>query len=684
MGDNGCMKPPNLQNLYTVDGYLQNFEKEICRRYKEFYNLNKAIEENEKGGLQQFTKGYEKFGVHVQSDNSVRCYEWCPDVTQLYLWGEFNNWNRKEYPYKKLDHGKWELIIPPKEDGSCRIQHNSVIKICVVDKHGNELDRLSPWAPYVTRSEKAVSYDQRFWNPAQKYSLQHKHPPKPDRLRIYECHVGISSWEGKVATYTHFKDNVLPRIQKLGYNAIQLMAIMEHAYYASFGYQVTSFFGASSRYGNPEELKALVDEAHRRGIVVLLDVVHSHASKNTVDGLNQWNGTNGAYFHDNARGFHDLWDSRLFNYTEWEVLRFLLSNLRWWIDEYGFDGFRFDGATSMLYHSHGLAHSFSGDYNEYFGLVTDSESVTYMMLANHFLHTTYDFAITIAEEVSGMPGLCRPVSEGGQGFDYRLAMALPDMWIKMLKEKSDDEWKMGHISFTLANRRYGEKHIAYTESHDQALVGDKTIAFWLMDAEMYWNMSTLTERTVVIDRGMALHKMIRLVTHGLGGEGYLNFIGNEFGHPEWLDFPREGNQESYHYARRQWNVVDDDLLRYKFLNNFDEALQHAEMKYGWLAAPQGYISRKHEGDKVLVFERAGLLFVFNFHPTQSFTDYRIGIDTPGTYKIVLDSDDKNFDGHGRLDHNTEFFTTEGDWDNRRNSIQVYMPSRVGFVLAKVN
>lgn len=366
------------------------------------------------------------------------------------------------------------------------------------------------------------------------------------------------------------------------------------------------------------------------------------------------------------------------------MLRFLLSNLRWWIDEYGFDGFRFDGATSMLYHSHGLAHSFSGDYNEYFGLVTDSESVIYMMLANHFLHSTYDFVITIAEEVSGMPGLCRPVSEGGQGFDYRLAMALPDMWIKMLKEKSDDEWKMGHISFTLANRRHGEKHIAYAESHDQALVGDKTIAFWLMDAEMYWNMSTLTERTVVIDRGMALHKMIRLITHGLGGEGYLNFIGNEFGHPEWLDFPRAGNNESYHYARRQWNVVDDELLRYKFLNNFDEALQHAEIKYGWLAAPQGYISRKHEGDKVLVFERAGLVFVFNFHPSQSFTDYKIGVDEPGTYKVILDSDDKNFDGHGRLDHNTEYFTSEGDWDHRRNSIQVYIPSRVGFVLGKVN
>lgn len=675
---------PGIEELKKVDGYLFLYENEISRRYGCFKKLLGDIENNEEGGLDTFTRSYEKFGVHGRPDGSVHCLEWCPGAQALYLRGEFNDWKRDEYPYQRLDHGKWELTIPPNDDGSCRIPHNSVLKLVVVDGKGDHLDRLSPWSPYVTCGTNYI-YEQRFWNPPpqEKYEMKQDHPAKQERLRIYETHVGISSWEGKVASYRHFMHEVLPRVENLGYNAIQLMAVMEHAYYASFGYQVTSFFAPSSRYGTPEELKELIDEAHRRGIVVLLDVVHSHACKNTVDGLNQFDGTNGCFFHDNARGFHDLWDSRLFNYTQWEVLRFLLSNLRWWIENFRFDGFRFDGTTAMLYHSHGLGHGFSGHYDEYFGLNTDSDSIVYLMLANHMLHTYYPFVITVAEEVSGMPALCRPVSEGGQGFDYRLAMAIPDLWVKLLKEVKDDDWSMEKMLWTLINRRHGEKHIAYAESHDQALVGDKTVAFWLMDKEMYWFMSESSPESLIIDRGIALHKMIRLITHALGGEGYLNFMGNEFGHPEWLDFPRQGNGNSYHYARRQWHLVDDPHLKYKYLNNFDRAMNRTEMRYHWLSAEQAYVSRKHEDDKVIVFERAGLVFVFNFNPSKSYTDYKIGVQVDGVYKIVLDSDAGEFGGHKRIDHNTEFTTFAEGWDNRMNHMFVYIPSRVALVLGKV-
>jgi len=363
-------------------------------------------------------------------------------------------------------------------------------------------------------------------------------------------------------------------------------------------------------------------------------------------------------------------------------LRFLLSNLRWWVDQYGFDGFRFDGATSMVYHHHGIGTGFSGDYNEYYGLATDTESLVYLMLANHFLHERYPFITTVAEEVSGMPALCRPLDEGGCGFDYRLAMAVPDKWIKMLKTQSDDDWNMSDLVHTLTNRRYKEKHIAYAESHDQALVGDKTIAFWLMDAEMYWNMSCTTERTLTIDRGLALHRVIRLITHGLGGEGYLNFTGNEFGHPEWLDFPRIGNNESYHYARRQYNLVDDQNLRYRFLYYFDRDMNNLEAKYNWLGQNPAYVSRKNEGDKLIVFERPGhLVWVFNFHPTNSYSDYKIGVQIPGKYKLVLDTDDKKYDGHGRIDHNTDFISHPEPWDNRDNHMMVYAPNRCAFILA---
>lgn len=673
---------PAIEQLKKIDGYLFLYEHEIRRRYSCFKNLLDSIENNEPGGLDKFTRSYDTFGIHVLPDNSVHCKEWCPNAKGLFLWGEFNNWTREQYAYTRMEYGKWELTIPANPDGSCPIPHNTIVKLIVVNQHGEHLDRLSPWAPYVTSAENHI-YEQRLWNPAEKFVFKNPRPPKHERLRIYESHVGIASWEGKVATYRHYIDDVLPRIEKLGYNAIQLMAVMEHAYYASFGYQVTSFFAASSRYGTPDELKELIDEAHRRGIAVLLDVVHSHSCKNTVDGINQFDGTNGCFFHDNARGYHDLWDSRLFNYTEWEVQRFLLSNLRWWMEEYQFDGFRFDGTTAMLYHSHGLGHGFSGHYDEYFGLNTDSDSLVYLMMANHMLHKFYPFVITIAEEVSGMPGLCRPVEEGGQGFDYRLAMAIPDMWIKMLKEQSDDDWNMEKLTWTLINRRHGEKHIAYAECHDQALVGDKTIAFWLMDKEMYWFMADSSPPNIIIDRGMALHKMIRLITHGLGGEGYLNFMGNEFGHPEWLDFPRHGNGNSYHYARRQWHLVDNQTLKYRYLNNFDIDMNHLEEKYKWLGAGQAYISRKHEADKVIVFERGGVVFVFNFHPTKSYTDYKIGVQVDGTYKMVLDSDAERYGGHKRLDHETQFRTFAEGWDCRMNHMFVYIPSRVAIVLAKV-
>ncbi|XP_077550525.1 1,4-alpha-glucan-branching enzyme [Haemaphysalis longicornis] len=676
---------PCIDNLLKHDPYLKNHENEIRRRYKCFKDQLLKIESSE--GLLDFCKSYERYGIHCLPDNSVHILEWAPGAESLFLRGDFNGWERLTHPFKKLPFGKWELTLPPGDDGSCQLKHLDRVKIVVLKKSTGELcDRNSPWAPYVTREPTNTLYSQRIWNPpeAERYKFKHPKVAPPKSLRIYECHIGIASEDYWVANYKNFMDNVLPRIKHQGYNAIQIMAVMEHAYYASFGYQVTAFFAASSWYGTPDELKALVDRAHELGIYVLLDVVHSHASKNTMDGLNEFDGTTSCFFHDGGRGTHCLWDSRLFDYTQMETLRLLLSNCHWYLEEYQFDGFRFDGVTSMLYHSHGMGHGFSGDYNEYFGLNVDTESLVYLMLANHVIHTFHPNAITIAEDVSGMPALCRPVDEGGGGFDYRLGMAIPDLWIKLLKEIKDEDWNMGHIVHTMTNRRWQEKTVAYAESHDQALVGDKTLAFWLMDKEMYTNMSVLTELTPVIDRGIALHKIIRMLTHSLGGEAWLNFIGNEFGHPEWLDFPRKGNNESYHHARRQWHLVEDPLLRYKFLNNFDRALNAADEKYHWLPADPAYVSWKHEDDKVVAYERAGLLFVLNFHPFKSFSDYRVGLDTPGKYKVVLDSDAEEFGGHKRIDRTVDHFTLNEPYAGRRHSIKAYIPSRVGLIYAKVD
>ncbi|CEJ92171.1 Putative 1,4-alpha-glucan branching enzyme [[Torrubiella] hemipterigena] len=674
--------PTDGTGITKLDPYLEPFSEALRRRYTKAQQWISTINEKE-GGIDKFSSGFDKFGFNVDDSGVIRYREWAPNAKKAFLIGEFNDWNQQSHPMTADEFGSFEIELAP-VNGQPVIPHNSKIKISLELASGERLDRIPAWIKYVTQDlDVSPAYDARFWNPpaAEKYTFKHPRPAKPESVRVYEAHVGISSPEQRVATYKEFTVNMLPRIKDLGYNVIQLMAIMEHAYYASFGYQINSFFAASSRYGTPEDLKELIDTAHGLGIVVLLDVVHSHASKNVLDGLNEFDGTDHQYFHGGGKGRHDQWDSRLFNYGHHEVMRFLLSNLRFWMDEYHFDGFRFDGVTSMLYVHHGIGAGFSGGYHEYFGDDVDEEAVVYLMIANDMLHSLYPGCITIAEDVSGMPGLGTAVKLGGVGFDYRLSMAIPDMWIKILKEVKDEDWDIGNICFTLTNRRHLERSIAYCESHDQALVGDKTLMMHLCDAEMYTNMSVLSPLTPVIERGIALHKMIRLVTHTLGGEGYLNFEGNEFGHPEWLDFPREGNNNSFWYARRQLNLTEDHLLRYRFLNEFDKAMNQTEDRYGWLHAPQAYISLKHEGDKVIVFERGGLLFVFNFHHTESFSDYRIGVDTAGTYRVILSTDDTEFGGFNRIDKNTRFFTTPMEWNGRSNWTHVYVPSRTAMILA---
>ncbi|KAI9136711.1 glycoside hydrolase [Paraphysoderma sedebokerense] len=675
---------PSFPAVIQNDPYLSPYRHVFTRRFQKFKIWMDIFLKNE-GGLFNFASSYNRMGFTTLPDGTIVYREYAPAAKEAYLIGDFNDWNRNSHPMKRNDFGMWEVAVPPKSNKQPGIPHDSKVKISMVSPVGERIERLPVYSRRVVQDiTESVAYESVYWNPPadQQYKWKHSPPPKPTSLRIYEAHVGISSNEPKIASYKDFTKNTLPRIKKLGYNAIQLMAIMEHAYYASFGYQVTSFFAASSRYGTPEELKELIDTAHEMGISVLLDIVHSHASKNVLDGLNMFDGTDYCYFHGGNLGWHSLWDSRLFNYSNYETLRFLLSNVKFWLDEYKFDGFRFDGVTSMLYKHHGIGFGFSGHYDEYHNDSVDEDAVVYLMLANTLIHHYYPHAITIAEDVSGMPTLCRPVEEGGVGFDYRLAMAIPDMWIKILKEQRDEDWDIGNIVHTLTNRRWKENSIAYAESHDQALVGDKTIAFWLMDKEMYDFMSDLSPLTPIIERGIALHKMIRLLTFALGGEGYLNFMGNEFGHPEWLDFPREGNNDSYHYCRRQWNLVDDPLLRFKFLNNFDIGMNALDAKNSILASPPAYVSLKHEGDKVIAFERGDLLWVFNFHTNKSFTNYRIGVDVAGCYEVVLCSDDKDFGGWGRVEKGGEYHTTNENWCHRRCFVMVYIPCRTALVLAR--
>ncbi|MEL7148277.1 MAG: alpha amylase C-terminal domain-containing protein, partial [Bacteroidota bacterium] len=591
----------------------------------------------------------------------------------LSLVGEFNNWDGKDHQLKRNKTGIWELFV---SDGLLR--NGQKYKVRITSTTGTE-DRIPAYTRYATQDPKTYDFSGEIYHPATSYQWgdsNFKVGDKGSNLHIYECHVGMAQEKEGVGTFREFADEVLPRIAEGGYNAIQVMAVQEHPYYGSFGYHVSNFFASSSRFGTPDDLRYLVDKAHQADIVVIMDLVHSHAVKNTAEGLNEFDGSDHQYFHAGGKGTHSAWDSKLFNYGKEEVLQFLLSNVCYWMEEFHIDGFRYDGVTSMLYYHHGDHVSFD-HYDKYFDQL-DWDVVLYFQLATTLAKQLNPGSVIIAEDMSGLPGLCRPVEEGGLGFDYRLAMGIPDYWIKLLKHKSDEAWNMHELWDTLTNRRAGETTIAYAESHDQALVGDKTLAFWLMDKEMYYHMHKDSNH-VVIDRGIALHKMIRLFTLSLGGEGYLNFIGNEFGHPEWVDFPREGNDWSYQYARRQWSLADNEDLKYKYLLAFDQHMITLAKEHKVVSSLPAKQLNMDQDNHVIVFERNNLVFVFNFHPTHSIPDYRFKVEHPGKYQIVSNSDKPEFGGFGRVDDEMSYpaVTLFGEY-----FLSIYVPSRTCVILKR--
>ena len=656
--------------IFEIDPYLIPYRKDIDLRMNNYKSKKKELL-GKRGKLTDFANGHHYFGLH-RTDTGWVYREWAPAAEAMFLTGDFNNWDTYAVPMNRLENGVFEVIL----DGCDKLYPGQKFQAIVIH-NGKTLRRIPSYATRVVQDPNTYLWCAEVEDTFEDFPWTDNDFTRDKTPLIYECHIGMAQEKGAVGSYEEFRKYTLPRIKELGYNTIQIMAIMEHPYYGSFGYQVSNFFAASSRYGTSHELKTLINTAHEMGIAVLLDVVHSHAVKNTNEGLNEFDGTVYQYFHDGPKGDHCEWGTKLFNYGKNEVLHFLLSNLKYWMEVFHFDGFRFDGVTSMLYLDHGLGTAFSS-YDMYFSMNTDTEAITYLQLANELIHKLNPKALTIAEDMSGMPGMCIPVKDGGIGFDYRLSMGVPDLWIKTLKETEDEHWDMMKFWYELNGRRPQEKNIGYCESHDQALVGDKTIMFRLCDAQMYTHMNKFGGSPIV-DRGIALHKMIRLLTASLAGEGYLNFMGNEFGHPEWIDFPREGNDWSYHYCRRQWSLVDNDALRYCELNDFDKAMISLLKKERILTkkATEKWI---HQDDKIMIYTIGNLVFAFNFHPTKSFDGYYIPVDKTGTYEIVLSSDAGKFGGFDRVDVQYQYkaTTTPAEWIG----FNCYLPSRSAIVFKK--
>lgn len=660
--------------LIEDDPWLEPYEDDIRTRLDEYGRVREDIEK-QYGSLAEFASAYSTLGFNFDAKKDGWWYrEWAPGAEALILVGDFDNWG-SGYTLKKRDDGVWEVFI----QGKKALTHLSKVKVRI-EGGGQVRDRIPAFIKYTIQDPESHDFSGAIWSPEKKFRWTDKSFKLAAITEpvIYESHIGMAQEKEGVGTYREFADEILPRIKANGYNCVQMMAIKEHPYYGSFGYHVANFFAATSRFGTPDDLKYLVNKAHSMGIAVIMDAVYSHAVKNIAEGLNEFDGTDHQYFHGGGKGYHTGWDSKLFNYGKPEVLQFLLSSVKYWIEEFHFDGFRFDGVTSMLYEHHGEHVSFD-HYDKYFRDMVDTDAILFLQLANDLTHELKPGAITIAEDMSGMPGISRPVADGGVGFDYRLGMGLPDYWIKLLKHSRDEEWDIHEIWNVLTNRRFKEKTIAYAESHDQALVGDKTLAFWLMDKEMYWHMAK-EDDNIIIERGIALHKMIRLITASVGGEGYLNFIGNEFGHPEWIDFPREGNDWSYKYARRQWSLVDNPALKYEFLNNFDKAMINLLKENNILSALPANQLNMDEANKVTIFERNNLIFLFNFSGSNSIPDYKFKVPQPGTYASVLCSDDADFGGHGRIDPEAKYFSQPEKAGGQ--TLKVYLTSRTALVLKR--
>ena len=659
--------------IYDTDPYLMPFRTAIDVRHARILQTRDAMASG--GSLSAGVNNHLFYGLHHTEDGGWVFREWAPNATRMYLIGDFNNWHRTEgYALKPTGGGNWEITLP-----KMFLNHGDLYKL-YIEWVGGGGERLPAYVTRTVQDPDTKAFCAQVWDPDKPYAWKHRRPGKRPNPLIYECHIGMSGEKEDVSTFEDFRRDVLPKVADLGYNVLQIMALQEHPYYGSFGYQVSNIFALSSRFGTPEEFKALVDAAHAKGIAVVMDIVHSHMVKNELEGLSNFDGHDTLYFYGGDQGHHPAWDSRCYDYGKSETKYFLLSNCKFWMEEYHLDGFRFDGVTSMLYWDHGLGKDFVG-YDNYFNEGVDENAVTYLALANILVKEINPNALTIAEDVSGMAGLAAPIAAGGVGFDFRMAMGVADHWIKWIKEKSDEQWSMGEIWYELTNKRADEKTISYAECHDQALVGDKTLIFRLMDKEMYFSMN-MESSNPIVDRGIALHKMIRLLTLATAGNGYLNFMGNEFGHPEWIDFPREGNGWSYQHARRQWSLAEPDYLRYRYLRNFDRDMIHLVRKNSLLVQAPGLLVADEE-KKILIFKRKNCIFAFNFNPTASFADY--GFAAPaGKYTITLDTDQREFNGFERVKRGEEHFTVHvkspNGPQNLEDTLYLYLPSRCALVL----
>jgi len=656
------------------DAELMEYEGFFSRRVDLFTREIQRLR-SEWGSLAAYAGLHRELGMHkVERDGRLywRCREWAPAAHSVYLATDRVNFERS-YPYRFArtdDPMLWELFVPAEE-----LPHGTYYELHMASSRtGRHVTRVPAFAVWVEQNrDNENQWCARVWDPPEAFAFRRPRPQRPSFPRIYEAHVGIAqSALGKkpkqFGTYRHFAEKVLPRIKKGGYTTVQLMGIPEHPLYKSFGYQVSGYFAPSSRFGTPDDFKYLVDEAHRLELGVILDITHSHACPNTEQGLARYD-TSRYFFRD----LKTQWDTVSFDYSQERTRRFLLSNCRYWLEEFNIDGFRFDAVGNMIYLDHGLDDDFSHVGRCFYGKDgqnrLDENGVLYLSLANTLVHELAPHAITLAEEFSGAPGMSCSPDNAGLGFDYRFAMGLPDFWAKFIEEGRT----MGQMWHELTNRRHYDKTISYTECHDQCINGDDAFIWRMIKDDMYTHMSVFSD-SWKCSRGVALHKLMRFITLGSAGQGWLNFMGNEFGHPEWID--------AEDYAHRQWHLAETTHLKYSKLDAFDRNLLRLVREYPEQFQRGPRFRYIHEEERILAFERGTLLFVFNFHELQAQKHLDLMV-TPGKYTEIFSSDELAYAGHGNLSTRTpgEHFSdaASGVLEQR---ITLYVPPLAGLALVR--
>ncbi len=657
-----------------VDALLQRrdrFAAEIARIREQY------------GSLQNYADLHLTLGMHTITTDDGRRYrrlrEWMPAATALWLATDrlkFQRWAK--YAFRRVTpEGLWELDVPEEE-----LPHGAYMELRVLPDAAGASDgrpqrRVPAFARWVEQDAQVPEqWCARVWDPATPYTFRHDdHPRNLEFPRIYEAHVGIAQpyvgrTQHSVGSYAAFARDILPRIRDAGYTVVQLMGIPEHPLYKSFGYQVSNYFAPSSRFGLPDDFKALVDEAHRLGLAILLDITHSHAAPNTEQGIARYDAS--AYFFADK---DNQWGTLSFDYGKEMTRRFLLSNCRWWMEEFHVDGFRFDAVGNMIYRDHGFGDDFSHVgrcfYTADGSNRVDEDGVLYLELANTLIHELKPQSLTVAEEFSGMPGMTSPTRDAGLGFDYRFAMGIPDFWGKFIKEGRP----IGTLWHEMTNHRRYERTISYVACHDQCINGKDAMIWRLIGDEMHTHMSRFTDSWNT-SRGLALYKLMRLATLTTAAHGYLNFMGDEFGHPEWIDGEA--------YAHRQWHLTERDDLKYADLAAFDrDCLLHIVRRHPEQFREQVRLRHLDEEDRILAFERGRLFCAFNFHELRSRPSLEVWT-TPGKYVETLSTDEDRYAGHSNLtvtEPPVEHFSDPASGATEQR-ITLYLPPLTALVLLR--